>query len=78
MLSYGEPGGLRHPWAVDGLMMGFYPSSENLLIWIGGQLKIAGLDWSKLAIEETCTSYAVLTRSEFDSYPEELWLLRTV
>lgn len=42
------------------------PTSENLLWWIGQQLKNAGLQWSKLALEETCTSYALLTREEFE------------
>jgi 6-pyruvoyltetrahydropterin/6-carboxytetrahydropterin synthase len=42
-----------------------YPSSENLLIWIGRELY--AYRWSKLALEETCTSYAELTRKEFDA-----------
>ena len=74
-----------------------YPTSENLLWWIAGQL---GLDsyqsafikvpqtvypgqvieveelgpemslvtkWSKISIEETCTSQATLTREEYDA-----------
>jgi 6-pyruvoyltetrahydropterin/6-carboxytetrahydropterin synthase len=41
-----------------------YPSSENLLIWIGS--KLYNLQWSKLALEETCTSYCELTRDEFE------------
>jgi 6-pyruvoyltetrahydropterin/6-carboxytetrahydropterin synthase len=53
-------------WAVGGLSEDFYPSSENLLIWIGDQLANAGLGWSKLALEETCTSYAELDRKEFE------------
>jgi len=68
MLSYREHNGERHPWAVDGLAAEFYPSSENLLVWIGARLKDSGLDWSKLEIEETCTSSALLTRSEFEGY----------
>lgn len=53
-----------------------YPTSERLLWWIAGQLKpldIYGIadmtlisHWSKVAIEETCTSYAELTREEYD------------
>ena len=43
----------------------FYPSSENLLWWIGRQLR-ASLDWSELELCETCTSSAVLTRAEFE------------
>lgn len=53
-------------WAVPGLPRDFYPSSENLLVWIGKQLKEAGLDWSKVALEETCTSYCELTRVEYE------------
>lgn len=44
-----------------------YPSSENLLWWFGGSIKEAGLSWSRLALEETCTSYAELDRLEFES-----------
>lgn len=52
-------------WAVPGMLQEFYPSSENLLVWIGGQLADK-LNWCKLALEETCTSYCELTREEFD------------
>jgi queuosine biosynthesis protein QueD len=50
-------------WGVPWLPSTFYPSSENLLFVIG--LRLVDLDWSKLALEETCTSYAELTREEF-------------
>jgi 6-pyruvoyltetrahydropterin/6-carboxytetrahydropterin synthase len=50
-------------WGVSELA-GIYPTSENLLCWIGLQLR--DLPWSKLAIEETCTSMAILTRKEYD------------
>ena len=50
------------PWAVPWLPHDFYPTSENLLIVIGQNLPAF---WSKLAIEETCTSYAELTKEEF-------------
>ena len=50
-------------WFVPGLPISFYPSSENLLYWIGKQLDT--LAWTKLALEETCTSYAELSREEF-------------
>lgn len=87
--------------AVEGLPDGFYPTSENLLWWIGGQLHSLDLykveafqdqperfvrpvpgqiidyggkippwcvtHWSKISIEETCTSRATLTRKEFDA-----------
>lgn len=52
-------------WDVDTLPQNFYPTSENLLVWIGLQLQ-GQLNWSKLSIEETCTSRATLTRQEFD------------
>lgn len=52
-------------WAPPGLPMNFYPSSENLIVWIGHQL--AGkLNWSKLELMETCTSLCTLTRREFN------------
>jgi 6-pyruvoyl-tetrahydropterin synthase len=44
-----------------------YPSSENILLWLGARLLVHGLDWSRLALEETCTSYAELSREEFDA-----------
>lgn len=50
---------------VTGLPGNFYPTSENLLVWIGLQLK-GTFRWSKLSIEETCTSRATLTREEYD------------
>lgn len=53
-------------WSVKTLPWGFYPTSENLLIWLAGQLKDLPL-WSSIAIEETCTSYAILTREEYES-----------
>lgn len=53
----------HNDWFVPGLSAGFYPSSENLLYWIGEQLPTFA--WSKLALEETCTSYAELSREEF-------------
>lgn len=91
-------------WGLQELPHDFYPTSENLLVWIAGQLD--GLDlyelkrpksptpellylqpgqlvdidigdhieriiyWSKLSIEETCTSHATLTREEYDGRPE--------
>lgn len=57
--------GGRKLWGVEGLPLWFYPSSENLLYWIGQQLSIALVDWSKVALEETCTSYAELTKDEY-------------
>lgn len=43
------------------------PTSENLLFAIGGQLLEVKFDWDKLALEETCTSYAELTIEEFNA-----------
>lgn len=53
---------------VYGLPNDFYPTSENLLFWIGEQLAAKKFPWSKLAIEETCTSYAELGLAEFMVY----------
>lgn len=86
--------------SVEGLPVGFYPSSENLLMWIAGQLGPLDLwlmkrlnhpeelmhflpgqiipfeqreeikkvvSWSKLELNETCTSAAILTREEYDN-----------
>ena len=52
-------------WAVPDMPITFYPSSENILVWIGTQLWDK-INWSKLALEETCTSYCELTRDEFN------------
>lgn len=50
-------------WCVQGMPSDFYPTSENLLVWIGKQLE-GKLAWSKLSIEETCTSMATYTYKE--------------
>lgn len=62
---WGGEDGYSATWQVPGLPLGFYPSSENLLFWIGEQLAKVQFKWSKLAIEETCTSYAELKLDEF-------------
>jgi len=43
----------------------FYPSSENLILWIAEQLD-KELEWSKLELQETCTSSCVLTREDYE------------
>lgn len=53
-------------WAVPGMNSQFYPSSENLLVWIGAKLSDLGLNWSQLELEETCTSRCTLYRHEFN------------
>jgi len=61
---------VKPSWQATGIPWDFYPTSENLLLWIGDQLlryNDMGLEWSKLALEETCTSYAELTREEFNA-----------
>ena len=55
-------------WRVPGLPKDFYPSSENILFWIGEQLATAQFKWSKVALEETCTSYCELRLDEFMVY----------
>lgn len=57
--------GYPESWRVPDLPVDFYPSSENLLFWIGEQLCAAQLKWSKVALEETCTSYCELKLDEF-------------
>ena len=51
---------------VPGLPFDFYPSSENLLIWIADQLE-GKLAWSQLELEETCTSKAILTYKDYEA-----------
>lgn len=44
-----------------------YPSSENLIIWIGRQIdSYMKQRWSRLELDETCTSKCILTREEYD------------
>jgi len=64
--------GLGTSHCVQGLPMDFYPSSENLLYWIGANLIVERLRWSKLTLEETCTSSVELTREEFYSRAERV------
>ena len=52
-------------WQVPGMPLAFNPTSENLLYWIGEQLALSKFKWSKIALEETCTSYAELRLDEF-------------
>jgi 6-pyruvoyl-tetrahydropterin synthase len=49
---------------VDDIPPGFIPTSENLLIWIAGQLP-ADLNWQCLALSETCTSEARLYANDW-------------
>ncbi len=49
----------------DFLPDGFYPTSENLCMLIASKVDGALPDWSKIAIEETCTSYCELTYDEY-------------
>jgi 6-pyruvoyltetrahydropterin/6-carboxytetrahydropterin synthase len=46
----------------------FYPSSENLIVWIAGQLGWPDpcIPWSRLELNETCTSGCILTREEYE------------
>jgi 6-pyruvoyltetrahydropterin/6-carboxytetrahydropterin synthase len=54
-------------WGVPGLLK-FYPTSENLLKFIGEWLLSWShpLNWSELKLNETCTSEAILTREEYE------------
>jgi len=48
---------------------GFYPSSENLVLWIAERLSACyepGPKWSKLVLHETDTCSCMLTREEYD------------
>jgi len=49
---------------VKGLPFDFYPSSENLIVWIAHNLD--NIPWSRLELNETCTSRCTLTREEFN------------
>lgn len=60
--------GLGTSHMVEFLGPNFYPSSENLLLEIGKWLFKHSVRWSKLELNETCTSSAILTSREFDEY----------
>jgi 6-pyruvoyltetrahydropterin/6-carboxytetrahydropterin synthase len=49
---------------VLGLPLNFYPSSENLIVWIANNLSY--LPWSRLELDETCTSRCILIREEYE------------
>jgi 6-pyruvoyl-tetrahydropterin synthase len=46
------------------------PTSENLLLWLGDQLRKTSPDftWSRLTLNETCTSSAELTFEEWRTF----------
>lgn len=52
-------------WRVPGLPLDFYPTSENLIVWIGEELLKVGLKWSTLILNETCTSACILNYSDW-------------
>lgn len=64
---------------VPGLPIDFYPSSENLIVWIAEELDRRGGRyvnevvyfqfpyWCKLELKETCTSSCVLTRDDYEN-----------
>ena len=81
-------------WEVVGMPLEFYPSSENLIVWIAnqigdkldsylvnrsggwvpkaspvpqGELPKAEHYWSRLELDETCTSRCILTREAYDA-----------
>ncbi len=72
-IAYGPP-------AAPHLLSNFYPTSENLIVWIAGELDkqtylVEGIaagrfPWSKLELNETCTSSCVLTREEYQRVKE--------
>jgi len=42
-----------------------YPSSEHVVLYIAQRLDQYNFPWHMLALEETCTSYCELTRTEY-------------
>ena len=55
-------------FGVEFMSLDFYPSSENLITWIGTQIddQVGKKFWSKLKLNETCTSSCTLTREEYE------------
>lgn len=56
---------------VTALPEDFYPTSENLLYWIASVLDDRLPKWSCIALEETCTVEALLTRQEWNKVAHE-------
>ncbi len=56
------------PWMPGNMTVSFYPTSENLLVWIADHINFDLPKWSRLEIEETCTSAAILTKEEYDRF----------
>jgi len=54
-------------WGVKMMNGNFYPSSENLIVWIAGNINSEVVPWSRLELDETCTSRCILTREEYDA-----------
>lgn len=57
---------------VLGMPLDFYPSSENLILWIANELRSyshtdLGFPWSRLELDETCTSRCILERTDYDN-----------
>lgn len=53
--------------SVAGLPDNFYPSSENLIVWIASEMNRMLHDlWYKVELDETCTSSCILTREEYE------------
>lgn len=66
-LGFGEHQG-KYVYPHDELVlknMPMLPTSENLLIWIARQLP-EEFPWIQLELNETCTSSAILLRSDFE------------
>ena len=53
-------------WGVGFLPGDFYPSSENLIVAIANEIDPDRLTWSKLELDETCTSKCILTREDYE------------
>jgi 6-pyruvoyltetrahydropterin/6-carboxytetrahydropterin synthase len=53
-----------HDWMVAGMPWDMYPSSENLVVWIAMQVDKL-IPWSKIQLDETCTSQCTLTAKEY-------------
>lgn len=61
----GVPEFLYPIWGVPNLPKDFYPSSENLLMWIADQLTPKLPNWSLMELKETCSSACVLSFSDY-------------
>lgn len=65
-------GNYRDNWGVEGMHAEFYPSSENLCLWIWSRLQRDLSNLEEVSIEETCTSACTITKRDWEFASTEI------